>query len=154
MGSSLTPLSSSFVHKQKFCKNFNVLAMSKSTISRATRVADQIRMTVAEILAQKIKDPRIQFVTVTEVKMTADLKIARVYVTALDREQFEKETAPGLKSAVGFIRTEIGRRLHLRYTPEIVFFRDTSAEYGQRIEKILDALHPEDQEPWDTPAIS
>ena len=81
--------------------------MAKSTISRATRVADQIRMEVAEILSRKIKDPRVQFVTVTDVKMTADLKIARIYVTALDQEHYEQQTAPGLKSAVGYIRTAI-----------------------------------------------
>jgi ribosome-binding factor A len=121
--------------------------MAKSTISRATRVADQIRMEVAEILSRKIKDPRVQFVTVTEVKMTADLKIARIYVTTLDQEHFEQQTAPGLKSAVGYIRTEVGRRLNLRYTPEIEFYRDTSAEYAQRMEKILDSLpHENDNE--------
>ncbi len=118
--------------------------MPKSTISRATRVADQIRMEVAEILSRKIKDPRVQFVTVTEVKMTADLKIARVYVSTLAPEQYNQQTAPGLKSAVGFIRTEVGRRLNLRYTPEIVFYQDTSAEYAERIEKILDSLPPEE----------
>jgi len=120
--------------------------MEKAPVSRATRVADQIRMEVANILARKIKDPRIQFVTVTDVTMTADLKIARVYVTALDQEHFEQQTRPGLKSAVGFIRTEVGRRLNLRYTPELVFFRDTSAEYGNRIEKILDSLHHKKQD--------
>ena len=120
--------------------------MANTNVSRATRVADQIRIEVANILARKIRDPRIQFVTVTDVKMTADLKIARVYVTALDQEHFEQQTSPGLKSAVGFIRTEIGRRLNLRYTPELVFFRDTSAEYGDRIDKILDSLPHEKQE--------
>ncbi len=114
--------------------------MSKSTISRASRVADQIRMEVAGILSQKIKDPRVQFVTVTNVKMTADLKIARVYVSTLDQARYDQHTAPGLKSAVGFIRKEVGRRLHLRYTPEIVFYRDTSAEYAIRIEKLLDSI--------------
>lgn len=118
--------------------------MPKSTISRATRVADQIRIEVAEILSRKIKDPRVHFVTVTDVTMTADLKIARVYVTTLNQENFDQQTAPGLKSAVGFIRKEVGRRLNLRYTPEIVFYRDTSAEYGHRIEKILDSLPHED----------
>jgi len=127
--------------------------MAKSTISRATRVADQIRMEVAEILARKIKDPRVQFVTVTDVKMTADLKIARVYVTALDQEHYEQQTAPGLKSAVGFIRTEVGRRLNLRYTPEIVFYRDTSAEYAQRMEKILDSIPHENENEPDEPFL-
>jgi ribosome-binding factor A len=114
--------------------------MPKSTISRATRVADQIRMEVAEILSRKIKDPRVQFVTVTDVQMTADLKIARIYVSTLAPEQYDQQTAPGLKSAVGFVRTEVGRRLNLRYTPEIVFYQDTSAEYANRMEKILDSL--------------
>ncbi len=114
--------------------------MAKSSISRATRVADQIRMEVAEILSHKIKDPRVQFVTVTDVSMTADLKIARVYVTAMDQEHYEQQTALGLKSAVGYVRSEVGRRLNLRYTPEIVFYRDTSAEYANRMEKILDSL--------------
>ena len=127
--------------------------MAKSTISRATRVADQIRMEVGEILARKIKDPRVQFVTVTDVKMTADLKIARVYVTALDQEHYEQQTAPGLKSAVGFIRTEVGRRLNLRYTPEIVFYRDTSAEYAQRMEKILDSIPHENENEPDEPFL-
>ena len=104
-------------------------------------------MEVAEILSRKTKDPRIQFVSVTGVKMTADLKIARVYVTALDQAHFDHVTSPGLKSAVGFIRTELGRRLNLRYTPELVFYRDTSAEYGNRIEKLLDSLHEESGEP-------
>ncbi|HBP87707.1 MAG: 30S ribosome-binding factor RbfA [Nitrospira sp.] len=117
--------------------------MAKTNVSRATRVADQIRMEVAEILSRKTKDPRIQFVTVTGVKMTGDLKIARVYVTALDQVHFDQVTGPGLKSAVGFIRTELGRRLNLRYTPELVFYRDTSAEYGNRIEKLLDSLPEE-----------
>ena len=114
--------------------------MPKSTISRAKRVADQVRMEVAEILSRKIKDPRVQFVTVTDVQMTADLKIARIYVSTLAPEQYDQQTAPGLKSAVGFIRTEVGRRLNLRYTPEIVFYQDTSAEYANRMEKILDSL--------------
>jgi ribosome-binding factor A len=127
--------------------------MSKSPISRATRVADQIRMEVAEILSRKIKDPRVQFVTVTDVKMTADLKIARIYVTALDQEHYEQQTAPGLKSAVGYIRTELGRRLNLRYTPEIVFYRDTSAEYAHRMEKILNSLPRKNDNELDEPAI-
>jgi len=128
--------------------------MPKSTISRATRVADQIRMEVAEILSRKIKDPRVQFVTVTDVQMTADLKIARVYVSTLAPEQYDKQTAPGLKSAVGFIRTEVGRRLNLRYTPEIVFYQDTSAEYADRMEKILDSLPLENDQQSDESSSS
>ena len=119
--------------------------MSKTGSNRTTRVADQIRMEVADILARKIKDPRIRLVTVTDVAMTADLKIARIYVTAMDRDHFEQETKPGLKSAAGFIRTELGRRLNLRYTPELVFFRDTGPERGDRMEKLLNSLHLESE---------
>ena len=115
--------------------------MSKTGSNRTSRVADQIRMEVADILARKIKDPRIRLVTVTDVAMTADLKIARIYVTAMDREHFEQETKPGLNSAVGFIRTELGRRLNLRYTPELVFFRDTGPERGNQKKKLLNSLH-------------
>ncbi len=128
--------------------------MSKSTISRATRVADQVRMEVADILSKKIKDPRVQFLTVTDVKMTADLKIARIYVSTLKPELYEKQTALGLKSAVGFIRTEVGRRLNLRYTPEITFFQDTSAEYAHRIETILDSLPRENSDGSDKASFS
>ncbi len=129
--------------------------MSKSGSNRTTRVADQIRMEVADILARKTKDPRIQLVTVTDVSMTADLKIARIYVTAMDRDHFEKDTKPGLNSAVGFIRTELGRRLNLRYTPELVFFRDESAAHGDRIEMLLNSLHLEaDDSGADTPPKS
>lgn len=126
--------------------------MPKSTISRATRVADQIRIEVAEILSRKIKDPRVQFVTVTDVTMTADLRIARIYVTALDQDHFEQQTAPGLKSAVGYVRKEVGRRLNLRYTPEIVFYRDTSAEYAHRIGEILDSLPYENDSESEDPS--
>ncbi len=126
--------------------------MPKSTISRATRVADQIRIEVAKILSRRIKDPRVQFVTVTDVTMTVDLRIARIYVTALDQDHFEQQTAPGLKSAVGYVRKEVGRRLNLRYTPEIVFYRDTSAEYAHRIEKILDSLPHENENESDKPS--
>lgn len=127
--------------------------MPKSTISRSTRVADQIRIEVAEILSRKIKDPRVQFVTVTDVAMTADLRIARIYVTALDQADFDQQTAPGLKSAVGYIRKEVGRRLNLRYTPEIVFYRDTSAEYAHRIGKILDSIPHENDSESSEPSI-
>jgi len=109
-------------------------------------------MEVADILARKIKDPRIRLVTVTDVVMTADLKIARIYVTAMDRDHFEQETKPGLNSAVGFIRTELGRRLNLRYTPELVFFRDIGPERGDRMEKLLNSLHLDSQDAGETDA--
>ena len=88
--------------------------MSKTTYKRADRVADQIRMEVADILMRKIKDPRVHSVTVTGVELTADLRIAHVFVTTMETEQAERDTFAGLSKSSGFVRDELGRRLTLR----------------------------------------
>ena len=120
-------------------------AMSKATYNRADRVADQIRMEVADILMRKIKDPRVRSVTVTDVDLTADLRIAHVYVTTMEKEQAEREVFAGLSKASGFVRAELGRRLTLRYLPEVVFRKDVSGLRGDRVMKLLDELQPHEQ---------
>lgn len=115
--------------------------MSKTTYKRADRVADQIRMEVADILMRKIKDPRVQSVTVTGVELTADLRIAYVFVTTMETEQAERDTFAGLSKASGFVRAELGRRLTLRYLPEVIFKKDVSGQRGDRIMRLLDGLH-------------
>ena len=115
--------------------------MSKTAYKRADRVADQIRMEVADILMRKIKDPRVRAVTVTDVELTADLRIAYVFVTTLEQEAAEREVFAGLAKASGFVRAELGRRLALRYLPEIVFKKDIAGVRGDRILKLLDDLH-------------
>lgn len=130
--------------------------MPKATYKRATRVADQIRIEIADILMRKTKDPRVGFVTVTDVEVTNDLRLARVFVTTGPNDQHEAETFAGLAKAVGFIRAELGRRLHLRYTPELIFQKDTSGPRGNRIMALLDELAVRDQkagerEPNDRP---
>lgn len=115
--------------------------MSKTTYKRADRVADQIRMEVADILMRKIKDPRVHSVTVTGVELTADLRIAHVYVTTMETEQAERDTFAGLSKASGFVRAELGRRLTLRYLPEVIFKKDVSGLRGDRIMRLLDGLH-------------
>ncbi|MBH0177498.1 MAG: 30S ribosome-binding factor RbfA [Nitrospira sp.] len=107
--------------------------MSKTTYKRADRVADQIRMEVADILMRKIKDPRVHSVTVTGVELTADLRIAHVFVTTMETEQAERDTFAGLSKASGFVRAELGRRLTLRYLPEVIFKKDVSGLRGDRI---------------------
>ena len=92
--------------------------MTKSTYNRADRVADQIRMEVADILMRKIKDPRVRSVTVTDVELTKDLRIARVFVTTMEQNKDERHVFDGLAKASGFVRAELGRRLALRYLPE------------------------------------
>lgn len=117
-------------------------AMSKTTYKRADRVADQIRMEVADILMRKIKDPRVRSVTVTDVELTADLRIAYVFVTTMEKEQAERDVFAGLSKASGFVRAELGRRLALRYLPEIVFKRDETGPRGDRVMKLLNELQP------------
>jgi ribosome-binding factor A len=115
--------------------------MSKTTYKRADRVADQIRMEVADILMRKIKDPRVHDVTVTDVELTGDLRIAYIFVTTLEQGEAEGEVFLGLSKASGFVRAELGRRLSLRYLPEVVFKKDVSGIRGDRIHQLLAGLH-------------
>jgi ribosome-binding factor A len=115
--------------------------MAKTGYSRADRVADQIRMEVADILMRKIKDPRVRSVTVTDVELTNDLRIARVFVTALGTDAETKDVFVGLTKASGFVRSELGRRLALRYLPEVVFVKDVSGQRADRVLQLLDELH-------------
>jgi ribosome-binding factor A len=114
--------------------------MTKATYKRATRVADQIRMEVADIIMRKTKDPRVGSVTVTDVEMTNDLRLARVFVTTLGDDQAQADALVGLTKAAGFIRSELGRRLQLRYTPDLVFQRDLTGVRGDRILSLLDEV--------------
>lgn len=104
---------------------------------RPNRVGEQIKKELSHILQQEMKDPRIGFVTVTGVEVTGDLQQATVYVSVLGNEADRENTLAGLEKAKGFIRTEIGRRIRLRHTPELSFKVDETIQYGSRIEKLL-----------------
>ena len=114
--------------------------MAKAMYKRATRVADQIRMEVADILMRKAKDPRVSSVTVTDVELTNDLRLARIYVTTLQEDDGAAGVFAGLAKASGFIRAELGRRLSLRYTPELQFEKDVSGPRGDRVLSLLEGL--------------
>lgn len=120
--------------------------MSKTTYKRADRVADQIRMEVADILMRKIKDPRVHGVTVTDVELTGDLRIAHVFVTTLETGEAERDVFAGLSKASGFVRSELGRRLSLRYLPEVIFKKDITGPRGDRIMRLLEGLHAESEQ--------
>ncbi|TXL67721.1 30S ribosome-binding factor RbfA [Cerasibacillus terrae] len=107
---------------------------------RANRVAEQMKKELGDILTRKIKDPRIGFVTVTDVEVTSDLQQAKIFISILGDDEEKQETLLGLTKAKGFIRSEIGRRIRLRKTPEITFEYDEALEYGNHIEKILRQL--------------
>lgn len=110
---------------------------------RTDRVSDQIRMEIADILMRKVKDPRVGFVTVTAVDVTADLKQAWVYVTVLGQEGQAKGAMDALSRADGFIKSELGRRLQLRYVPALTFIQDTSLERTARVLNLLDDIKKE-----------
>jgi ribosome-binding factor A len=110
---------------------------------RHERLADQIREEVAEMIAGELKDPRIGFATVTHVDLSPDLRHGRVLVSVLGDEESQRQTLEGLSSAAGYVRYEIGRRLRLRRTPELVFVLDHGAEEGQKIETLLQKLKEE-----------
>ena len=116
---------------------------------RADRVGDQIRAELADIIHRKIKDPRVGFMTVTRVEVSDDLKHAKVFFSILGDEAMRKETLKGLKSAAHFIRGELGRRLKLRYTPEVVFLFDESIARGDRTLEILRGLDIKDEDEGD-----
>ena len=116
---------------------------------RADRVGDQIRVELADIIHRKIKDPRVGFMTVTRVEVSDDLKHAKVFFSILGDEAMRKETLKGLKSAAHFIRGELGRRLKLRYTPEVVFLFDESIARGDRTLEILRGLDIKDEDEGD-----
>lgn len=121
--------------------------MSKTTYKRADRVADQIQMEVADILMRKIKDPRVHDVTVTDVELTGDLRIAHVFVTTMETGEAERNIFVGLSKASGFVRAELGRRLSLRYLPDVIFKKDVSGPRGDRIMQLLEGLHDDSERP-------
>ena len=106
---------------------------------RKDRVAELLREVISDIIRTKIKDPRVQGVTITDVEMTADLKAARVYYCGLGDEE-NKSRQDGLEAAQGFIRHNIRSELDLKYIPQLTFFYDTSFDTYARINGILKDL--------------
>jgi len=111
---------------------------------RQAQVAEAVQQYVSQLLQRDMKDPRIGFVTVTSVEMSADLKYARVFVSVMGTPEEQKATMDALASAKGFIRRELAARLDLRFAPEVQFKLDTSAEYSDRINRLLNELKAEE----------
>jgi ribosome-binding factor A len=106
---------------------------------RSRRVGHQLRREISDIIATRVKDPRLGFLTVVDVATTDDLKLARVYISVL-REAERDITMDVLENAKGRIRAELGKRLRMRFTPALEFHLDTTAQYGDRIERLLREL--------------
>ena len=104
---------------------------------RSDRVGDLILEVIAELLRKDIRDPRVQAVTLTGVKVSKDLRNARVYFNILGGQDSRTNAAAGLQSASGFIRSKVGKQLNLRFVPAIEFTYDDSEDEAQRIDELL-----------------
>jgi ribosome-binding factor A len=107
---------------------------------RQEKVEELLKVEISDIIQRELKDPRVGFITVTDVEITPDLRHARVFVSVLGDESQQKASMKALKSASGFIRGELGKRIRMRVTPEIEFRVDESIERGARIFELLQQI--------------
>lgn len=114
--------------------------------ARARRLAERISKIVAEMLERRVKDPRLGFVTVTEARLTADLREATVFYTVYGSPEEMEDTAAALRSATGIIRTEVGRQLGLRHTPSLAFVADALPDSARRIDDLVSEARTADAE--------
>jgi ribosome-binding factor A len=114
---------------------------------RQRRVSELIHRELSWLLMREVRDPRLADLTITEVRVTADLLLARIYFSVLGDAEAEKEALAALESAGGFLRTQLAGRVRLRLIPELVFEVDRSAAYGRRIEELLDQIAEDNPNP-------
>jgi ribosome-binding factor A len=107
---------------------------------RQRRVAELIHRELSTLLLQGVKDPRLAGVTITGVEVTKDLLLAHIYYSVFEAEDDGKEARAGLEHAKGFLRTQLAERVELRFVPDLIFDQDKSAEYGRRIDELLDQI--------------
>ena len=108
---------------------------------RSEKVADLIQREISEMLLRTLKDPRIGFVTITRVTVSDDCRMAKVYFSVMGTLADRERSMEGLNHAKGYVRKELGRRIRLRYAPEVVFQFDPSIEYGIHLEEMIHELH-------------
>ena len=114
--------------------------------TRLGRIEEEYKKELSQIIGYELKNPYVTgLISVTKVKVTNDLKFARVYVSVLNAKNV-KDTIAGLKKSSGFIRSELARRVNLRNTPELIFELDDSLEYGAKIDTILKEIMPKKEE--------
>ena len=111
---------------------------------RIERVNTQIKREISELIQQHLRDPRLnEFIAVTEVDTSADLKYAKIYVSSMSGAEDEGKIMAALNSASGYLRTGLAKRVKMRYTPELNFIWDDSIEHGDRILRLLDQVNTE-----------
>jgi len=109
-------------------------------MSRHDRVSEALKREIGNIIQFELKDPRLGFITITQVEITPDLRYAKVFFSVLGKEEEYKKTKEALDSALGFIRRLIAQRIRLRLVPEISFKEDRSAEYSIKIQEVLNEI--------------
>ena len=112
---------------------------------RIEKIQELMKQEISNIILRDLKDPRIGFVTVTQVEVTRDLSQAKVYVSLMGNEKQVADCWDGLSSSLGFIRREVGHRIRLRVTPELILMIDKSLDYSEHIQKLLLQIEKEDQ---------
>lgn len=115
------------------------------------RAADLVRTHLTELLQTQVNDPRLQMVTITDVRVTPDATRAHVHFSVVGDEEARAQAIASLQKAAGFLRHELGQRIHLHNTPELVFHWDSSLERGDRIATLLDQLQDEPKGPGSEP---
>lgn len=113
--------------------------------ARARKLSERIQEIAAETLERKVKDPRLGFVTVTDVRVTPDLREATVFYTVLGTEEEAAESAKALQSAKGLVRSEVGKRTGIKFTPSVVFIRDALPTNVKVIDELLDEARKADE---------
>ena len=113
------------------------------TFPRANRVANRIKEELAELLIRGIKDPRLDMVTITMVKLNRDLRIAKIYYSIAGDDARKNAAAEGFKSSFGYIKREMAKKLGLRYMPDFKFFYDQSFDYGAKMDMIIEKCNYE-----------
>lgn len=108
--------------------------------ARSDRVSGQIQKVLSEILLKKVKDPRLENASITDVRMSRDLRIARIYFVTSGNKKNIEEALEGFKSALGYVKRTLARQLGLRYMPDLKFFYDESFDYGSHIDNVLKAV--------------
>lgn len=114
--------------------------------SRSQRVVEQIRRELAELIRMEVKDPRVGFITLTDVEITPDYAHAKVFFTSMTGHESVPEILSGLQRASGFLRRELGRRMRIHTIPELHFHYDRSVEEGSRLSQLIDRTVREDEE--------
>jgi ribosome-binding factor A len=115
-----------------------------TSFSRAERVSGLIQETLSDLLNKRIHDPRLHMATITRVKMSADLKSARIYYAIYGDDKRSQDAAKGFESARGFIKRILAPKLGLRYMPDLKFFYDDSFDYGSHIDQLLEKIKSDD----------